>query len=295
LLGVTVGFSVAQPGVLLAVPFVLMALLLPPYRFSTTILAGVLAFLAFGGPPQAGLWYVERGWALLLGGWFVALTLRWPTAAFSGRALGAVAGAAGVAATILAVGPGEWNVLTWQVTSHLRTASASWLEALRLIRGEEGIPEALVEAAYRTIEVHGAIFPALMGLASMSALGATWWLYVRLSQGRDDGVKPLANFRFNDQLMWVLIAGLVMVLIGWGEGWSLAGTNTLVFMGALYAVRGAAVILWLYGGFNLLGVAVFLVGLLLAAPVIVGAALFIGIGDTWLDLRSRAVEAQDGR
>ena len=88
LLVATVGFSVAQPAVLLAVPFMLMGLVLQPHRLSTLVLAGLAAFLVFGGPPQPGLWYVERGWALLLGGWFVALTLRWPASAFAARALG---------------------------------------------------------------------------------------------------------------------------------------------------------------------------------------------------------------
>lgn len=295
LLAVTVGFSVAQPAVLLAVPFMLMGLILRPHRLATLLLAALAGVVVFGGTPQGGLWYVERGWALLIGGWFVALTLRWPSSAFSGRALGAVAGATAVVAAIVAVRPGDWGVLTWQVASRLRAASSAWLEALRNVRGDQGVPEALLAAASRTVEVHGAVFPALTGLVSMSALGVAWWVYVRLTQGRDDGVEPLAQFRFNDQLVWVLIVGLVLVVVGWGDAWSRAGTNALVFMGALYALRGAAVVLWLYGGVNLLGAVVLVIGLLLAAPVLLGAALFIGIGDTWLDLRTRErLDAQNG-
>ena len=184
---------------------------------------------------------------------------------------------------------------SWQVGSRLRMASSTWLEALRSMVGPEGMPEGLTDAVYRTAEVHGTIFPALVGLVSMSALGATWWLFVRMSQGRDDGVEPLAQFRFNDQLVWVLIAGLVLVVVGWSEAWSLAGTNALVFMGALYALRGVAVVLWLYGGLSVAGVALLVIGLLLAAPVLIGAALFIGIGDTWLDLRARALEARESQ
>lgn len=294
LLAVTMGFSVVQPAVLLGIPFMLMGLVLRPYRISTVLLACFAGWLAFGGPPVTGLWYIERGWALLLGGWFVALTLRFPGAAFTGRALGSVAGAGAVMGAFMAVRPGDWGVLNWQVATRLRMASSAWLDALRTLRGEQGIPATLEAAAYRTAEIHGAIFPALLGLVSISALGAGWWLYVRLSQGRDDGVKPVAQFRFNDQLVWVMIGGLVLLVVGWGDAWSLAGANALVFMAALYALRGVAVVLWLYGGLNMLGVALLVVGLLLAAPVILGAALFIGIGDTWLDLRTRA-EAQDGR
>ena len=291
----TMGFSVVQPAVLLAVPFILMSLVLPPHRLSTMVVGAALGFLVFGGTPGDGIWYVERGWALMIAGWFVALTLRWPGSTFSARALGSVAGAAAVTGTILAVRPGDWSALTWQVASRLREASTAWLEALRAMVGPDGLPEGLADAVNRTAEVHGTIYPALVCLVSMSALGATWWLFVRMSQGKDDGVGPLAQFRFNDQLVWVLIVGLVLVILGWSEAWSLAGTNALVFMGALYALRGAGVVLWLYGGMSLLGGVLLVVGLLLAAPVILGAALFIGIGDTWLDLRARAMEAREGR
>ncbi len=75
--------------------------------------------------------------------------------------------------------------------------------------------------------------------------------------------------------------------MGSSDAWSEAGTNALVFMGALYALRGAAVVVFLYGGLNLLGMIVFLFGLLFVAPIVIMAAMVIGIGDTWLDLRSR--------
>ncbi len=44
---------------------------------------------------------------------------------------------------------------------------------------------------------------------------------------------------------------------------------------------------FLYGGLNLLGMIVFLFGLLFVAPIVIMAAMVIGIGDTWLDLRAR--------
>jgi hypothetical protein len=65
-------------------------------------------------------------------------------------------------------------------------------------------------------------------------------------------------------------------------------------MGALYALRGAAVVVFLYGGLNLLGMIVFVFGLLFVAPIVVMAAMVIGIGDTWLDLRSRATPRAEG-
>jgi hypothetical protein len=294
LLAFTAGFSVLQPGVLVAVPFVLLAFILPPHRIMALLLASAVGYLVFRGSGQPGVWFIERGWALLLGGWFVALTLRWPGSGFASRALGALGGALAVTASILAVRPGEWAVVRWLVDSRIRQGLGSALEALRLMQGDGEVSEALANAAYRTADIQSAVFPALLGLTSLSALGVAWWLYVRLARGSDQGVGPLRDFRFNDQLMWVVIAGLGALLLGSSEAWSEAGTNALVFMGALYALRGAAVVVFLYGGLNLLGMIVFVFGLLFVAPIVVMAAMVIGIGDTWLDLRSRATPRAEG-
>jgi hypothetical protein len=61
----------------------------------------------------------------------------------------------------------------------------------------------------------------------------------------------------------------------------------VVFMGALYALRGVAVVLFLAGGVSLLGGIFLALGLLLVAPVLMTGAFVIGLGDTWLDLRAR--------
>jgi hypothetical protein len=288
LLLVTAGFSIAQPGVLIAVPFILLAFVVPPHTVSSVVLAGIGGVLVFGTVGSSGFWFVERGWAVLLGGWFVALTLRFPQTRFSSRALGAVGGTFAVVATLLAVRPGDWETLHWLVGGRIQQGLTGALDALRLMGGGEPLSQRLVAAAYQTADVQEAVFPALLGLTSISALGVAWWLYVRLARGSDQGVGPLRDFRFNDQLVWVLIAGLILVVMGWGEAWSRAGTNALVFMGALYALRGAAVIVFLYGGLNLLGMIVFLIGLVFVAPVVVASAMVVGIGDTWLDLRTRA-------
>ena len=68
------------------------------------------------------------------------------------------------------------------------------------------------------------------------------------------------------------------------------GSNALVFMAALYMLRGAAVFVFVSGGMSLFGYVTVLVGLIVAAPVLMGMAVLIGVGDTWLDLRSRVRE-----
>ena len=298
LFAVTLFMSVAEPLALVAVPFVVLVLLLPTPRLSAVLAGALAAVVAFGlGTTRSGLWYLERGWAVLLGGWFVALTLRWPRASFFPRALGAVAGSFAVAAAFFGVQPGRWSVADWAVQDRMAAAWDLVMGAIRSFRAEGGsLPPEVLEGVTEMMELQGTIFPSLLGLTSLAALGVAWWLYVRLTRGSDRGVGPLAEFRFNDQLVWVLIAGLVLLLAGWGDAWARTGGNAVVFMGGLYVLRGAAVLVFLTGGISVFGAVALGVGMLIpvVASVILGGALVIGVGDTWFDLRTRAVAAADG-
>lgn len=294
LLAVVFLLSVAPPGVLIAIPFALLAVTLPPWRAGALALAGMAVLLTLGTGRGSAQWYVERGWALLLGGWFLALTARWPGAAFLARALGAVAGALAVAALFFTQHPESWPALDWMVWSRLQGAADSALQALRAVQGGAALPPALVAAVERATEAQRLLFPALLALASVAALGVAWWLYVRLVRRDEGALRPLPEFRFSDHLLWVLVLGVLLLVVPVGEPWQRAGMNAVVFMGALYALRGAAVVLYLTGGFSFLGGLLLGVGIVLVAPLVVGAALVIGLGDTRLDLRRRVKAAGGG-
>ena len=278
--------SVFNPGILLAVPFAWLALGIPPRR-GISILAGILAtLLAFGAGPDSGLWYLERGWALILGGWFLALTLRWPGGRFISRALGAVAGTFGAAALLFWTRPGQWAVVNWAITSRMESGMALAIQAMRASLGPEAVTPRFEARALAAMAFQGSIFPALLGLASLAALGAAWWFHLRLKQSPEVGIGPLGGFRFNDQLVWVLIAGLGFLLGTSGVPEQL-GTNAVVFMGALYALRGAGVVLFLTGGPTFFGSVLLLVGFVFVAPLLIAGAFVIGLGDTWLNIRAR--------
>jgi hypothetical protein len=286
LLAATGAFSVVNPGLLVAVPLALLAAVLPPRRAVAVAVALGVGALAFLGEPYSGLWYVERAWALLLGGWFLALTLRWPGERFLPRGWGAVAGAFLVMALLFWVRPGEWAMLDWAIRSRLE---AGFRFALAVIRSNDGtgvVTDAFEAQVWQMITFLGSVFPALLGLASLSALALAWWLYLRIGRGIRNGISSLRDFRFNDQLVWVFISGLLVLLLSSGLPERL-GTNAVVFMGALYALRGVAVILFVTGGGSLLGGLLFLVAFFLVAPLILIGAMIIGLGDTWLDLRTR--------
>mgnify|MGYP006277878991 CR=1 FL=1 len=283
-------FSVLNPGVLVAVPFILLVLFLPARRLRTLVVGALAVLLAFGGTAGGGLWYLERGWGLLLGGWFLALTLRWPRHRFLARGLGAVAGAFAVMALLFWVQPGYWSVVDWAVTDRMEEGMSAALEAFRYMRGAEGLSGAFEARAAEAMALQGTIFPALLGLASLASLGLAWWLWTRLSLGEKEGaLAPLKEFRFDDQLVWVLILGLAVLVLA-SDALGRVGTNAVVFMAALYALRGAAVVLFLTGGVSVFGAVLFVVGILFLAPLLVTGAFIIGLGDTWLNLRARRRE-----
>lgn len=278
--------SVVNPGVLIAIPLAFLALFYHAGRLATVAVAVFLFLLAFSGTPVTGLWYVERGWAILVGGWFLAVTLRWPKGAFISRGIGAVSGAFAAMGLLFWSRPGQWAVVDWAVTSRLEEGMAMALQALRDSLGPQAVPAATEAWLLEAMALNGMVFPAVLGLASLCALGVAWWGFLRLSRARAAGIGPLQEFRFNDQLVWILILGFVL-LLGFSGALERMGVNAVLFMGVLYALRGFAVALALLGGPTLILSMVFLLLFIVAAPLLVAGAFVFGLGDTWLDLRAR--------
>lgn len=283
--------SVAQPTLLIGVPYLALAFVLGVRRGIVLAVGMVALLIAFVSLPVEGGRYLDLAWALLLGGCFAALTVRRPQSAFSDRALGAVAGAAGLTALMLGVRRGAWGAVQWVVQDRMTQGAAAFMEGLRMMRGGRGVPQALVSTLYDVVDKQILVFPAMLGLASFAALGVAWWVYVRLTTDSDGALRPLRSFRFNDHLVWVLIGGVVLLVLR-ADGLTRVGANAVVFMGGLYAVRGAAVVLFLTGGLSVFGYILLVVGALLLPPLVPGLAAVIGIGDTWLDVRKRVSEAR---
>jgi len=289
----SVAFSVIHSGLLVAVPFALLVLFLPCRRWVALATGFVVTGLALMGPTSSGLWYMERGWVLFLSGWFLALTLRWPESGFLSRGLGAVTGSFGAMALLFWSRPGAWAVADWAMTSRMEAGVAMALQAVQFSLGPEAVPQFVQAGVLETVALQAHLFPALLGLTSLASLGVAWWLYLRASQAESGGIGPFRELRFHDQLVWVLIVGLLFFL---GSGGLLdrvgvdlgrVGTNAVVFMGALYALRGAAVVLFLAGGVSFLGGVLLMFGFFFMAPLLLAGAFIMGLGDTWLDLRAR--------
>jgi hypothetical protein len=150
-----------------------------------------------------------------------------------------------------------------------------------------------------TSEAGVGLAPSLLLLESLAALALAWATYHRIARTRLGApLGPLRDFRFNDQLVWGLIAGLAIVFVPALDFLGGAGRNLLVFFGALYAIRGFGVLSWflapgalaimLMVGFAMLWLPVLTPVAVLGFMLLALAAFGLGLGDTWADWRRRA-------
>jgi hypothetical protein len=269
--------------VLVAVPFLLLVGT-NALRGYAILGATLIAIIIVMAGPYDGMWYLERGWALLLGGCFVGLSIVRPKMKISDRALEAVFGALVLVAILMTLMSGAWNIVDWVISDRVRATVAQVIA----LGGSEGLAPALITALYQTAELQILIFPALTALASMSALLLSWWLFIFFSGRSEEALGLVKNFRFNDHLIWMLVVGLFLLFTRWSEPLQRLGSNAVVFIGALCAVRGAAVIVFITGGFSVLGYAMTLFGLVIVPPIVLGGAILIGIADIYLDFRKRS-------
>ncbi len=275
--------TAARPSVLVAVPFLLLVVT-NTLRGYAILGATLVAIIIVMVGPYDGMWYLERGWALLLGGCFVGLSIVRPKMKISDRALEAVFGALVLVAILMTLMSGAWNIVDWVISDRVRATVAQVIA----LGGSEGLAPTLITALYQTAEVQILIFPALTALASMSALLLSWWLFIFFSGRSEEALGSVKNFRFNDHLIWMLVVGLFLLFTRWSEPLQRLGSNAVVFIGALCAVRGAAVIVFITGGFSVLGYAMTLFGLVIVPPIVLGGAVLIGIADIYLDFRKRS-------
>lgn len=272
---------VFAPSVLIGIPFVLLVVLMPGPGAGAWGIAALFVFLVASQEQTGSVWFLERGWALLVGGAFAAVTLRWPSARFTSRGLAAVGAAAAVSAAYLASHPAVWSSVDWLIRERIGGDLAVMIEGARSMTDLNPAFQASLDDL---LAAHLNLYPSLIALSTFGALGVSWWLYVRVSLGRSDGLGALRGFAFPDFLVWLVVAGVGFLLLG--TAWARAvGTNTLVFMAVLYALRGLGVVIFFKGGVTAVGVLIGGLVTLIAAPVVLGAAVMIGLGDTWLGLR----------
>jgi hypothetical protein len=255
--------------------------------------AAALVWALALAPAGGAIHSLSRGWALLLGGSFLAMTLVRPRWRAFSRSLAAVAGAGAIMAGWLLL-TGGWNRFDASMGEHFRSLSIFTSRELAARFPESAWAGELSVMAGRMAELQGVLFPALLALQSLAALALVWWAFVHSRPGRGKrlALRPLREFRFNDALIWLVIGGLVLIIAPLGESAARLGYNLLLFMSALYALRGLAVFVFLARGApTATSVVLGAVATLFFYPLVFTAALLVGLGDTWLDVRGRVVAA----
>ena len=178
-------------GVLVAFPFLALTMVLGLRRLPAAVAAIFAVFVAVGVPARGGVWYFERGWAVVLAGWFVVLTMRWPRSQFFPRALASVAATTALVGLLLLIRPGSWSMVDWVITEGwMRTVS--FVAQMSIESDPEAYSAADLNTAYEWTTQFGRLFPALLGLSSLSGLAVAWWAYVRLSSGSGLGLGRVA-------------------------------------------------------------------------------------------------------
>jgi len=251
-------------------------------------------------PPGAeALDRLTRGWALLLAASSGLVCVFGRARPLLPRALAAVGIALVVAMVALAFGRTSPGELRGTLEAEIAPRAEQTVAALRAAPMWRRLSDQ-PETAERAAEIEGmlresapgiaTVAPALLALESLMALALAWSLFHRMSRARLGA--PLARvreFRFNDQLVWGLIVGLITVLLPNLAGFRPVGMNLLVFFGALYALRGFGVLAWFlapagYVAAPLIGVA------LLFWPITGALSLGLGLGDTWANWRTRGAQ-----
>jgi len=131
-------------------------------------------------------------------------------------------------------------------------------------------------------------WPAIHALFAMAGGWLAWMWYHRIAS-EPIGLAPkrFREFSFSDHLVWLVILSGAALLAGVGGTGRLVAGNLLMFLLALYAGRGLAVIRTaLLPAPRVLAVLLSITSIVLL-PLAMVTATLIGLADTWLDIRRR--------
>jgi hypothetical protein len=278
---------------LVLLPLAILTVGVPHGRSSRWVGIGivlwVLALLVAAG-PLAGL---SRGWALIVGSIFFATSVARPSWDVTSRALVAVAGGL-VGGMIGLLATEQAGTLDQLIRTHFATISSMTIGDLQERMPDSAWIAELNAATEQISTLQADLFPALLALQTMAALALACWWVARLGRSSSPtfAVHRLRDFRFQDQLIWLLIAALLLYLLPIPEVGDRIAMNLILFMVGLYALRGLAIFVFLAGGTRSIATLVLgAVALVFLYPIAFTAALVLGVGDTWLDVRGRIAKA----
>jgi hypothetical protein len=281
---------------------------------SAVLWVALAVFFASGVAANDPYNNLLRGWTLLVAGLFGLMCLLGGTRSFFSKAMLAIAVAFALTLIMSLLGAVTLSHATDALAGEFGRRNAESMKFLDSFIADNGprwaewtarVPSlntlrSDVQTGFTTLSSAGqSVFPALLALQSIAGLALAWATYHRLSRRRLGApLAPLREFRFNDQLVWGLIVGLVILLLPNFAGLRGFGLNLIVFFGALYGIRGLGVLAWfmkpgslgalLVVGFIILWVPFVNILAILGFLTLGITALGLGVGDTWADWRRRA-------
>ncbi len=139
-----------------------------------------------------------------------------------------------------------------------------------------------------SVTIAAPLYPALLALESFAACALAWALYHRMSRARLGApLAPLREFRFSDELIWTLVAGMTITVLPAFSSLTAVGANIVLFFGALYALRGFGVLAWFFPQSSLGAQMAAGIAAVILLPVSLPLAVGLGVTDTWIDWRRR--------
>jgi Predicted membrane protein (DUF2232) len=258
-----------------------------------------LAGLLLAIPPRPGSEaYTDfvRSWGVLVAGALGLVCILGWRRQFLGRALAAV----GIAALIAVIGMAFAThaagrieaVFARELQSRNSTVLAQWARGFPNASFAPAVRDWAAQRAVQLQEASGTfaapLYPALLALESLAACALAWALYHRMSRARlGAALAPFRFFRFSDELIWALVAGMTLTVLPSLEALRVFGANLVVFFGALYALRGFGVIAWFYPQLTLGAQFAVSFAAVVLFPVSLALAVGLGVTDTWFDWRRR--------
>jgi len=282
-----IAFAVWAPPSLAGLPCAALLLVAPdrsPRTRLTAAAIGAVSALLLVLPGGGRLGAVLSAYTVLVTAAFVAGAVLRP-AGFVRQALRAtLAAGAGTALLVSLVwGPSGWGALAWQAT---REAGL----AMRFVVERRPDAFALYEPVVRFISV---TTPGMLALQTLAGLALAWQWHVHLARAPLGA--PLAQFRefrIADGWVWGVVAWLGLLAAPVSGALKIAGTNLGLVLGALYLLRGAAIVVAFAQVAGVSGVVLVVVAgvaTALALPLLflVPGLCTLGITDTWYEYRRR--------
>jgi hypothetical protein len=249
--------------------------------------AGLWLALSVAEPAGLAL-QAQQAWALFVTAGFVVLMLFTRTGVVAG-ALGAVLAALALVTVwiqLLGIGWQEIQIAATHQGWEACRALLAWGQGLSPARQED--LRASVDTLSAVVAMSAELLPAMLVLKMIPGLAIAWGWYHRLA-ARPTGWPggSFADFRFNDQLVWVVVLGVAGIVLPVPAEVHDVLANLMVIAGGLYIGRGAAITWGPIQGLPGLVLLIIAAGVLFILPVALGGWFALGLADTWVDFRRR--------